>query len=204
MNQPAKPLPKHLAIYSSGTGTNAAGIIDYFRHHPSIRISLIVCNKAGAGVLNIASKEGLPVLMIDKEIFFRGDAYVDELRLQKIDFLVLAGFLWKIPSALVQAYRGRIINIHPALLPKYGGKGMYGLHVHEAVIKAGEQESGITIHYVDELYDHGQAIFQARVIVEPGDTPEMLAAKVRGLEHEHFPRIIEQVVNSALPNHRDH
>jgi len=135
--------------------------------------------------------------MIDKEVFFRGDAYVGELRQKKIDFLVLAGFLWKIPSALVQAYRGRIINIHPALLPKYGGKGMYGRHVHEAVIGAGEKESGITIHYVDELYDHGQAIFQARVIVEPGDTPDMLAAKVRALEHEHFPRVIEEVVEIA-------
>jgi phosphoribosylglycinamide formyltransferase 1 len=198
---------KQLAIYSSGTGTNAARIIDYFHHHPTIKVSLIVCNKPTAGVLNIASKEGLPVLLIDKEVFFRGDAYVEELRRKKIDFLVLAGFLWKIPSALVQAYRGRIINIHPALLPKYGGKGMYGQYVHEAVIGAGEKESGITIHYVDELYDHGQAIFQARVIVEPGDTPGMLAAKIRELEHEHFPRVIEEVVTevadlSNLSNHR--
>jgi len=144
------------------------------------------------------------VLMIDKEVFFRGDAYVSELQRKKIDFLVLAGFLWKIPSALVQAYRGRIINIHPGLLPKYGGKGMYGHHVHEAVIGAGEKESGITIHYVDELYDHGQAIFQARVVVEPGDTPGTLAAKIRGLEHEHFPRVIEEVVKEMadLSNHR--
>jgi len=194
MNQPAKPLPKHLAIYSSGTGTNAARIIDYFRHHPTIKVSLIVCNKPGAGVLDIASKEGLPVLMIDKEVFFRGDAYVGELRQKKIDFLVLAGFLWKIPSALVQAYRGRIINIHPALLPKYGGKGMYGRHVHEAVIGAGEKESGITIHYVDEQYDHGEPIFQARVPVEPGDDPDTLARKVQRLEYEHFPEVIERVV----------
>lgn len=195
---------KQLAIYSSGTGTNAARIIGYFRHHPTIKVSLIVCNKPGARVLDIAAREGLPVLMIDKEVFFRGDAYVGELQQKKIDFLVLAGFLWKIPSALVQAFRGRIINIHPALLPKYGGKGMYGQYVHEAVIGAGEKESGITVHYVDELYDHGQAIFQARVIVEPGDTPEMLAAKIRGLEHEHFPRVIEEVVQGApnLSNHR--
>src|ERR1700722_5595886 len=188
---------KHLAIYSSGTGTNAASIIDYFRPHPTIKVSLIVCNKPGAGVLDIASKEGLPVLMIDKEVFFRGDAYVGELQRKKIDFLVLAGFLWKIPSALVQAYRGRIINIHPALLPKHGGKGMYGRHVHEAVIGAGETETGITIHYVDEFYDHGQAIFQAQTAVDPGDTPETLARKVELLEHEHFPRVIEEVINSS-------
>jgi phosphoribosylglycinamide formyltransferase-1 len=191
---------KQLAIFSSGTGSNAARIIDRFRHHPTIKVSLIVCNRPGAGVLGIAEREGIPMLLIEKEVFFRGGAYVKELRDSQIDFLVLAGFLWKIPAALVQAYRGRIINIHPALLPKYGGKGMYGRYVHEAVIGAKDKESGITIHYVDELYDHGQAIFQAQVAVEPGDTPEILAAKVQQLEHEHFPRVIEEVVN--LQNHR--
>ena len=191
---------KQLAIFSSGAGSNAARIIDRFRHHPTIKVSLIVCNRPGAGVLGIAEREGIPVLLIEKEVFFRGDAYVEQLRDSQIDFLVLAGFLWKIPAALVQAYRGRIINIHPALLPKYGGKGMYGRYVHEAVIGAKDKESGITIHYVDELYDHGQAIFQAQVVVEPDDTPETLAAKVQQLEHEHFPRVIEEVVN--LQNHR--
>ena len=191
---------KQLAIFSSGTGSNAARVIERFRHHPTIKVSLIVCNRPGAGVLGIAEREGIPVLLIEKEVFFRGGAYVKELRDSQIDFLVLAGFLWKIPAALVQAYRGRIINIHPALLPKYGGKGMYGRYVHEAVIGAKDKESGITIHYVDELYDHGQAIFQAQVVVEPGDTPETLAAKVQQLEHEHFPRVIEEVVN--LQNHR--
>jgi phosphoribosylglycinamide formyltransferase 1 len=193
---------KQLAIFSSGTGSNAARIIDRFRHHPTIKVSLIVCNRPEAGVLNIAEGEGIPVLLIEKEVFFRGGAYVAELRHSQIDFLVLAGFLWKIPAALVQAYRGRIINIHPALLPKYGGKGMYGRYVHEAVIGAKDKESGITIHYVDELYDHGQAIFQAQVAVEPGDTPETLAAKVQQLEHEHFPRVIEEVVNSAQRNYQ--
>ena len=148
--------------------------------------------------MGIAEREGIPVLLIEKEVFFRGDAYVEQLRDSQIDFLVLAGFLWKIPAALVQAYRGRIINIHPALLPKYGGKGMYGRYVHEAVIAAKDKESGITIHYVDELYDHGQAIFQAQVAVEPDDTPETLAAKVQQLEHEHFPRVIEEVLNGAF------
>lgn len=189
---------KKLAIFSSGTGSNAARIIDYFRQHPTIAVSLIVCNNPKAGVLAIAEREGIPVLLVEKEPFFRGSAYVPELQAMQIDFLVLAGFLWKIPSALVHAFRQRIVNIHPALLPKYGGKGMYGRFVHEAVIGAGERESGITIHYVDELYDHGQAIFQARVIIEPGDTPETLAAKVQHLEHFHFPRVIEEVVKSTL------
>lgn len=184
-----------IAIFASGAGSNAARIIDRFRHHPSIKISLIVCNKPDAGVLNIAAKEHIPVLLIEKERFFRGDAYVGQLQELTIDFIVLAGFLWKIPSALVQAFRGRIINIHPALLPKYGGKGMYGRLVHEAVIAAREKESGISIHYVDELYDHGQIIFQASCSIGENDTPETLAQKVHLLEYEHYPRIIEKIVS---------
>ena len=186
---------KQIAIFASGAGTNAARIIEHFRNHPSTRISLIISNKPGAGVLGIAEKEGIPSIIIEKERFFRGDAYVDELQSRNIDFVVLAGFLWKIPLALVKAYKGRIINIHPALLPKYGGKGMYGHFVHEAVIAAREKESGITIHYVDELYDHGQVIFQARCEVTPTDTPETLAAKIHTLEHQHFPLIIEDLLN---------
>jgi phosphoribosylglycinamide formyltransferase-1 len=191
---------KQIAIFASGTGTNAARIIDHFRHHPAAKISLIVCNKPGAGVLGIAEKEQIPAILLEKEAFFRGNGYVDELRERKIDFLVLAGFLWKIPATLVKAFKGRIINIHPALLPKYGGKGMYGQFVHEAVIAAKEKETGITIHYVDELYDHGQVIFQASFEVDATDTPESLARKVHKLEHEHFPRIIEEVVH--LQNQR--
>jgi phosphoribosylglycinamide formyltransferase-1 len=188
---------KQIAIFASGTGTNAARIIDHFRHHKGAKISLIVCNRPGAGVLSIAEKEQIPTILLEKEQFFRGNAYVDELRERGIDFLVLAGFLWKIPAALVKAYKGRIVNIHPALLPKFGGKGMYGQHVHEAVIAAKEKETGITIHYVDELYDHGQVIFQASFPVEATDTPESLARKVHKLEHEHFPGIIEREVDSS-------
>jgi phosphoribosylglycinamide formyltransferase-1 len=191
---------KKIAIFASGTGTNAACIIDHFRHSAVTKIGLIVCNKAGAGVLNVAEKEQIPVLLLEKEQFFRGNGYVDELQERKIDFIVLAGFLWKIPTTLVKAYKGRIVNIHPALLPKYGGKGMYGQYVHEAVIAAKEKETGITIHYVDELYDHGQVIFQAGFEVEAADTPETLARKVHKLEHEHFPRVIEEVVH--LQNQR--
>lgn len=192
---------QQIAIFASGTGSNAARIIDHFRHHPSIKISLIVCNKPGAGVLNIAAQEHIPTLLIGKERFFQGDAYIPQLQELNISFIVLAGFLWKIPSALVQAYARRIVNIHPALLPKYGGKGMYGHHVHEAVIAAKEKESGITIHFVDELYDHGQTIFQASCIIEDNDTPGTLAQKVHWLEHEHFPRIIEDILTNQ--KHRD-
>jgi phosphoribosylglycinamide formyltransferase 1 len=193
----------NLAIFASGTGTNAARIIDYFRGSSSVKVRLIVCNKPGAGVLSIAEREGIATLLIEKETFFRGGAYVEALKDAGIDFIVLAGFLWKIPEALVKAYPGRIINIHPALLPKYGGKGMYGRFVHEAVIAAGDKESGITIHYVDEHYDHGEPIRQVRVIVEPEDTPETLAQKIHLLEYEHFPRVIEEVINGlSKPNHR--
>lgn len=186
---------KRIAIFASGAGSNARAIIHHFRDHQDIVIGLVACNKPGAGVLDIATEAGIPVLMIEKEPFFRGNGYVDELKAAGISHIVLAGFLWKIPSALVQAYAGRIINIHPALLPNYGGKGMYGALVHEAVIRNGEIESGITIHEVDELYDHGQPIFQARVPVTPTDTPASLATKIHALEHAHYPRVIEAWVN---------
>ena len=183
-----------IAIFASGTGTNAQKIIDYFRTHPTIKVALIVSNKPGSGVLSIGSQEGIPQIIIDKEKFFRGNAYVDELKSFGIDFIVLAGFLWKVPLPIISAWHKRIINIHPALLPKFGGKGLYGHHVHEAVINSREKESGITIHYVDEIYDHGDPIFQEKVIIEEGDTPDTLAKKIQVLEHLHFPRIIEKVV----------
>jgi phosphoribosylglycinamide formyltransferase-1 len=191
----------HVAVFASGTGTNAQKLIDYFRNHSSIKIALIVCNKPGAGVLTIADKERIPYILIEKEQFFRGNAYVDELKQHNIQFIVLAGFLWKIPSLLVSAFPQRIINIHPALLPNYGGKGMYGRFVHEAVIAANDKESGISIHYVDELYDHGQLIFQARCIIEPGETADSLAQKIHALEHEHYPLIVEKVIRE-LQNRR--
>ncbi|HEY6901730.1 MAG TPA: phosphoribosylglycinamide formyltransferase [Puia sp.] len=188
---------KKIAIFASGAGSNAGKIIDYFRSHTDIKISLIVCNKPGAGVLGIAQREEIPSLLIEKENFFRGSSYLPELNEKGIDFIVLAGFLWKIPVALVKAYPGKIINIHPALLPKYGGKGMYGQFVHEAVVAAKETETGITIHYVDEFYDQGKMIFQERVPLTPEDTPATVAEKVHRLEHEHFPKIIEAVVRQA-------
>lgn len=183
-----------IAIFASGTGSNARKIIDHFRHHPSIAVGLIACNKPGAGVLAIAESEKIPALLLDKEKFFRQDGYAEELRAAGINFIVLAGFLWKIPQPLIEAFRNRIINIHPALLPKYGGKGMYGNAVHEAVINAGDEESGITIHFVDEHYDNGDIIFQARVDIDDDETPESLAEKIHALEHSNFPRVIEQLI----------
>ena len=185
---------KQIAIFSSGTGSNAKKIIEYFASPPAsllakrgATISLIVCNKPEAGVLKIAEENNIPALLIEKEKFFRGNAYTDELKTAGIDFLVLAGFLWKIPVTLIKAFHGKMINIHPALLPKYGGKGMYGNFVHEAVIANKEKESGITIHYVDEVYDHGQIILQATCLVSEDETTETLANKVQVLEHRHFP-----------------
>jgi phosphoribosylglycinamide formyltransferase-1 len=183
-----------LAVFASGSGTNAQKIIDRFREHPRIRVALVVCNKAGAGVLGIAEEEGIEAILIGRERFLNGDGYVPELRQRQIGWIILAGFLWKVPSSLINAYPSHILNIHPALLPKYGGKGMYGHFVHEAVIGAGETESGITIHYVDEQYDHGKTLFQASCALEPGETPESLARKVQVLEHRHFPGVIERAV----------
>jgi len=183
-----------IAIFASGKGSNAQKIIDHFRSGSKVRVALIVSNKVEAGVIDIAKKEKIPFIIIDKEKFFRGDVYLPELKEKKIDFIILAGFLWKIPRALINAYPNRIINLHPALLPKYGGKGMYGQSVHEAVIAAKDKESGITIHYVDEIYDHGNIIFQAKCAVTENDTPESLAEKIHALEHAHFPKVIEDLI----------
>lgn len=189
-----KKSPAAIAIFASGAGSNAQKIMEHLEGHVSMQVALVVCNKPDAGVLSIARTHGIPTLLIEKERFFRGDAYLAELEKYHIRFIVLAGFLWKVPDALVQAYPDRIINIHPALLPKYGGKGMYGMRVHEAVIAAGEKESGITIHYVNEHFDEGAPIFQARCPIEPGDTPEQLAQKIHALEHRYFPEIVEKTV----------
>jgi formyltetrahydrofolate-dependent phosphoribosylglycinamide formyltransferase len=189
----------NIAIFASGAGSNAGKIIEHFKHHSSIIVSLVVCNKPGAGVLSIAEANGIPYVIIEKEQFFRGDAYLPVLAEHHIDFIVLAGFLWKIPAALIAAYPKKMINIHPALLPKYGGKGMYGMKVHESVLAAGEKESGITIHYVNEHFDEGEPIFQASCGIESHDTSETLAQKIHALEHAHFPSVIEKlIVNTSV------
>jgi phosphoribosylglycinamide formyltransferase-1 len=184
-----------VAIFASGAGSNAKKIIEHFEEHAAVEVALIVCNKPNAGVLRIAEEHQIETLLIEKEPFFRGDAYVPLLKEKKIDWIVLAGFLWKIPSTLIKAYPQHIINIHPALLPKYGGKGMYGHFVHEAVIAAGDAESGITIHFVDEQYDHGDTIFQATCEVKKDDTAESLAQRIHQLEHTHYPKVIEQLLS---------
>lgn len=189
---------KKIAVFASGAGSNAAKIIEHFKNHVSAKVSVIVCNNPEAGVLKIAAKEKIPALIIERERFIRGDAYIKELKEKKIDLIVLAGFLWKIPGSLIKAFRDKIINIHPALLPKYGGKGMYGSAVHEAVIAAKEKESGISIHYVDELYDHGKIIFQAKCHVLENDTPDSLAQRIHGLEHEHYSKMIEEMLMSDV------
>lgn len=189
---------KKIAIFASGAGSNASMIINRFCNHPTIQVALIVSNKSDAGVLMIAQENNIPTLILDKEHFFRGNAYANELKKAEIDLIVLAGFLWKIPSALIHAYPGKIINIHPALLPKYGGKGMYGLNVHQAVIDNKEKESGITIHYVDEQYDHGDIILQTKCPVREEETPLSLAASIQQLEHEHYPRVIEALLLNTI------
>ena len=190
--------PSLIAIFASGAGSNAKKIIDHFENSDFIQVVLIVCNKPEAGVMEIAKQHNIDTLIIERNSFFNDDAYVSELKRRKIDFIVLAGFLWKIPTALIQAYPNKIINIHPALLPKYGGKGMYGNFVHEAVVLAGETESGITIHYVDEHYDHGNIIFQATCPIVDGDTASLVAQKIHVLEHLHYPSIIEDVLKSKI------
>ncbi|MDQ6763005.1 MAG: phosphoribosylglycinamide formyltransferase [Bacteroidota bacterium] len=185
---------KKIAIFASGNGTNAKKIIDHFKKSGLIKVSLLVCNNPNAGVLKIAAVENITVLLIEKSEF-QANGYIKELNNNGIDFIVLAGFLWKLPAALVKQYPRKIINIHPALLPAYGGKGMYGNAVHDSVIKAGEKQSGITIHYVDEIYDHGDIIFQATCPVDEEDTAESLAQKIHSLEHRHYPAEIERLLN---------
>ena len=185
---------KNIAIFASGNGTNAERIILYFQHVENVNVSIVLSNKPDAGVLDRARKLGVKTFVFDRHTFRQTDEIITLLQSHKIDLVVLAGFLWLVPQNILAAYRDRIINIHPALLPKYGGKGMYGHHVHEAVIQAGEEYSGITIHYVNEKYDKGQIIFQKTVDVSPEDTPESLAEKIHKLEYEHYPRIIGEML----------
>lgn len=184
-----------LIIFASGKGSNAQAIIDYFNNNGLAKVSLIVSNKADAGVLKIAQEQGIPSVVIDK-LLLSSDDFMMQLQSYNPTLIVLAGFLWKIPQAMVHAFPEKIINIHPALLPKYGGKGMYGHHVHEAVIAAKDSESGITIHYVDEVYDNGSKILQAHCLVHEGDTSDTLAGNIHKLEHFFYPRTIEYLLEN--------
>jgi len=182
-----------IIIFASGRGSNAAAIIAYLKQKGSGRVSLIVTNKADAGVLTIAAEENIPALVIGRQDF-NAPEFLEKLRAARPSLIVLAGFLWKIPDAVVAAFPDRIVNIHPALLPDFGGKGMYGHHVHQAVLADGRTESGITIHYVNEVYDSGNIILQARCPVLPADSPDSLAARIHELEHFFFPRTIEYLL----------
>lgn len=187
-------MKRNIAIFASGTGTNAKKIIEYFKNNEKIDVTLIVSNKSTAPVLHIAKENHIDTLIIDRHYFYKTQDILEIFNKYSVDFVVLAGFLLLVPSYLIKSFENRIINIHPALLPKYGGKGMYGMNVHKAVHEAREKESGITIHYVNENYDEGAIIFQAKCLVDADDRPEDIAAKVRILEHEYFPIITEQTI----------
>lgn len=188
----------NIAIFASGSGTNAQHIIEYFSGNPDISVAVVLSNKKEAYVLQRAQKLNVPSFVFSALELKETDTIEKKLEENKIDFIVLAGFLLMVPSALINKFPDKIINIHPALLPKYGGKGMYGEHVHNAVITAGEKESGISIHYVNENYDEGNIIFQARCEVLKNDTPESLAARIHELEHKYYPVIIEKVIREKF------
>lgn len=191
-------MSRNIAIFASGNGTNAENIIKYFSGNKDIKVKIVMANKTDAFVLERAHRLGIPTLYINREQWADATHILTLLHEQQIDFIVLAGFLARIPDALLHAYPNRIVNIHPSLLPKFGGKGMYGNKVHEAVVTAGETESGITIHYLNEHYDEGQIIAQYRCPVMPNDTPQDVAIRVHALEYEYYPKVIEQLL-IALP-----
>jgi phosphoribosylglycinamide formyltransferase-1 len=183
-----------VAVFASGNGTNAEEIFRYFKGHQSIEIATLFCNNSNAAVIQRAETWRVPAFLFDRGDLKSSSKVLDELNKSEVEWLVLAGFLWLMPPSIVEQFPSRIINIHPALLPKFGGKGMYGGKVHEAVIDSGDKESGITIHLVNDIYDEGQIIFQDRCIIDPNDTANSLAEKIHRLEHRHFPRIIEKCI----------
>lgn len=187
---------KKIAILASGSGSNAENIANYFAGSDYAEVSFIIANNPNAFVLERAKRLGIEAAVVTKAEFMEADGIIAMLQEREIDFVVLAGFLLLVPQKLIQAYPGKIVNIHPALLPKHGGKGMYGDNVHKAVVASGDTESGITIHLIDEHYDKGTTFFQAKCPVLPTDTYEDVAAKVHALEYEHFPHVIEEILRT--------
>jgi len=187
-----------LALFASGNGSNIQRIADYFSGDHHVTIDLILINNPQAYVIERATNLKIPSVVFNRKEFYESNYVLDILTVQNISHIILAGFLWLIPGNILSAYPGKILNIHPALLPKYGGKGMYGMHVHQAVIASGDTESGISVHYVNEKYDDGQIIFQSRCPLTPEDTPETLAAKIHELEYRYFPEVIESVVKNSI------
>lgn len=185
---------KRIVIFASGTGTNAENIIRYFREKPGIEVSAVLSNRKSAEVLKRAHNLNVKALYFDREALYQSNEILHVLQDIDPDLIVLAGFLWVFPKRILQEYHNKVINLHPALLPKYGGKGMYGINVHAAVLANEDLESGISIHYVDDNYDEGEIIFQKSLKIDPDDTPETLAKKIHFLEYEHFPRVIEKLL----------
>jgi len=190
--------PIRIAILASGSGSNAENIFNYFSQREDIQISLIISNKAEAYVLQRAERLGVPSFFMSKSELSDTDSVLSVFRKYSIDFVVLAGYLLRIPDGLIKTYPNRIINIHPALLPKFGGKGMYGEKVHRTVVESGERESGITIHYVNENYDEGSIVFQAKCPVLEEDTPDEVAKRVHELEYKHYPSVIDQIIRKEF------
>lgn len=184
-----------IAIFASGSGTNAEQIINHFKGHSSIDVTLVLSNNQNAKVLERASKANVPTFVFSRSEFYQTQVVLDKLRENKIDLIVLAGFMWLVPEYLIKSYSDKIINVHPALLPKFGGKGMYGMNVHRAVKEAGERETGITIHLVNEEYDKGRILHQAICALSEEDSPESIAEKVHQLEYANFPVQIERFIN---------
>ncbi|MFS4454493.1 phosphoribosylglycinamide formyltransferase [Maribacter sp. 2304DJ31-5] len=185
---------KRIVLFASGSGSNVENIVHYFNDRPHVQVSAVLTNKRDAKVLDRCNRLNISSLCFNKTAFMESDCVLNVLRSLRPDLIVLAGFLWKIPKNLIEAFPDSIVNIHPALLPKYGGKGMYGMRVHEAVRENNETKTGITIHYVNANYDEGAIIHQAKVTVEPKDSPEDIAKKVHELEYAYFPRIIEEIL----------
>ncbi|MFN8238132.1 MAG: phosphoribosylglycinamide formyltransferase [Chitinophagales bacterium] len=190
-------MKRKIAVFLSGSGTNAKNICSYFKGHPAIEVALLVSNKEQSGAKAIGESFHIPTVFFNKESFHQPDVVLQSLQKYRIDAIVLAGFLWMIPDILLREYPNRIINIHPALLPKYGGKGMHGRHVHEMVFNNKEKESGITIHLCNERYDEGKILFQQKVDLAETDTPETIARKVQELEHQYYPKMIESYLLNA-------
>jgi phosphoribosylglycinamide formyltransferase 1 len=190
-------MKKNIAIFASGSGSNAEVIIRFFQDHPIGRVALVLSNNKDAFVLTRAAKLDVPVRVFNRAAFYESHEIDGILEEYSIDFIVLAGFMWLFPERIVSRYPNKILNIHPALLPKYGGKGMYGDRVHKAVIQAGESYSGISIHFVNEEYDKGDMVFQEKCEIDENETPESLAEKIHRLEHFHYPRIIEKCIMSV-------
>lgn len=187
-------MKKRIAIFASGSGSNAQKIMEHFKRNPEAEVVLILTNNPQAYVLQRADNFEIPSHIFSRHEFYETDGIIRLLKNLQVDLIVLAGFLWLVPPTLLKAFPNKIINLHPALLPKFGGKGMYGDHVHKAVLAAGEDESGITIHFVNEKFDEGEILHQSRFKIEPGDNLEMIKFKGQQLEHQNFPRVIESLL----------